>query len=150
MLYEGAPHNTGLTTLNRVLAAKSDPAPPQTVVDVGPVMSVVPPADLARVKVIKIDVEWHEIEVLRSLAPLFELGRSLSVFVEFTPHRDAPEAASEFAAALRGARVHHVPGAVRLLARAAVSAPARGAVAGRGSPGEAAVRPAPVAVTLDR
>jgi hypothetical protein len=61
-------------------------------------MSVVPAADLARVRVIKIDVEWHEIEVLRSLAPLFELGHGLSVFVEFTPHRDAPDAASQFAA----------------------------------------------------
>jgi FkbM family methyltransferase len=98
VLYEGAPHNTGLTTLSPVLAAK-DPTPPrETIVDVGPVTSVVPPEDLARVRLIKIDVEWHEIEVLRSLAPVFELGHGLSVLVEFTPHRDAPEAASELIA----------------------------------------------------
>ena len=99
VLYEGAPYNTGLTTLSPVLAAK-DPTPArETIVHVGRVTAVVPPEDLARVAVIKIDVEWHEIEVLRSLAPVFELGRALSVFVEFTPHRDAPDAASQFAAA---------------------------------------------------
>jgi FkbM family methyltransferase len=98
VLYEGAPYNTGVTTLSPVLAAK-DPTPGrETMVDVGPVTSVVPPEDLARVRVIKIDVEWHEIEVLRSLAPVFELGHGLSVLVEFTPHRDAPDAASQLVA----------------------------------------------------
>jgi FkbM family methyltransferase len=98
VLYEGAPYNTGLTTLSPVLAAK-DPTPSrEIVVRVGHVMSVVPPEDLPRVAVIKIDVEWHEIEVLRSLEPVFELGRGLSVLVEFTPHRDAPDAASQLAA----------------------------------------------------
>jgi FkbM family methyltransferase len=98
VFYEGHPWNTGLATFSPVLAAK-DPTPArETIVDVGPVTSVVPPEDLARVGVIKIDVEWHEIEVLRSLEPVFELGRALSVIVEFTPHRDAPEAPSQFAA----------------------------------------------------
>jgi len=98
VLYEGARHNTGLTTLSPVLAAK-DPTPSrETIVDVGPVTSVVPPEDLARVRIIKIDVEWHEIDVLRSLAPVFELGHPLSVLVEFTPHRDAPDAASQLVA----------------------------------------------------
>jgi hypothetical protein len=46
--------------------------------------------------VIKIDVEWHELEVMRSLAPVFDLG--LSVLVEFTPRRAAPDAPSQFAA----------------------------------------------------
>jgi FkbM family methyltransferase len=98
VLYEGPRHNTGLTTLSPVLAAKSETPARETIVDVGPVTSVVPPEDLARVRVIKVDVEWHEIEVFQSLAPVFELGQPLSVFVEFTPHRDAPEAASQFAA----------------------------------------------------
>jgi FkbM family methyltransferase len=98
VLYEGPQHNTGLTTLSPVLAAKSETPPRETIVDVAPVTSVVPPEDLARVRVIKIDVEWHEIEVLRSLAPVFELGHRLSVLVEFTPHRDAPDAASRLEA----------------------------------------------------
>ena len=98
VLYEGAPYNTGLTTLSPVLAAKDPTSTRETIVDVGPVTSVVPPEDMARVRVIKIDVEWHEIEVLRSLAPVFELGHGLSVLVEFTPHRDAPDAASQLAA----------------------------------------------------
>jgi FkbM family methyltransferase len=98
VLYVGPSHNTGLTTLSPVLAAKSATPAPETIVDVGPVTSVVPAQDLARVRVIKVDVEWHEIEVLRSLAPVFELGQQLSVFVEFTPHRDAPDAGSQFRA----------------------------------------------------
>ncbi len=98
VLYEGASHNTGLTTLSPVLAAKNATPPPETIVDVGPVTSVVPPEDLARVRVIKIDVEWHELEVLQSLAPVFEHGHGLSVLVEFTPHRDAPDAAKELTA----------------------------------------------------
>jgi FkbM family methyltransferase len=97
VLYVGGAYNTGLTTLDPILAAK-DPNPPrETIVDVGPVTSVIPPGDLARVRVIKIDVEWHELEVLRSLAPIFDLGHSLSVLVEFTPHRSAPDAPRQFA-----------------------------------------------------
>jgi FkbM family methyltransferase len=111
VLYEGPPHNTGLTTLSPVLAAKSATPPRETIVDVGPITSVVPPEDLARVGVIKIDVEWHEIEVLRSLAPVFELDHGLSVLVEFTPHRDAPDAASQLAAVCEahGFTMYRVP-----------------------------------------
>jgi FkbM family methyltransferase len=96
VLYMGAPYNTGLTTLDPVLAAKDPTQRRETIVPVGPVTSVVPPEDLARVRVIKIDVEWHELEVMRSLAPVFDLG--LSVLVEFTPRRAAPDAPSQFAA----------------------------------------------------
>ena len=98
VLYVGAPYNTGLTTLDPVLAAKSTTPLRETIVDVGPVTSVMRPEDLARVRVIKIDVEWHEIEVLRSLAPIFELADGLAVLVEFTPRRAAPDAPSQFAA----------------------------------------------------
>ena len=98
VLYVGASYNTGLTTLDPVLAAKSTTPLRETHVDVGPVTSVVPREDFARVRVIKIDVEWHELEVLRSLAPILDLGHELSVLVEFTPRRAAPDAPSQFAA----------------------------------------------------
>src|SRR4051794_41178218 len=54
VLYVGAPYNTGLTTLDPVLAAKSTIPLRETMVDVGPVTSVIPPEDLARVRLIKI------------------------------------------------------------------------------------------------
>jgi FkbM family methyltransferase len=111
VLYMGAPYNTGLTTLDPVLAAKDATPARETIVDVGPVTSVVPPEDLARVRVVKIDVEWHELEVLRSLAPIFELGHGLSVLVEFTPRRAAPDAPTQFAALCEahGFTLHQVP-----------------------------------------
>ena len=111
VLYVGAPYNTGLTTLDPVLAAKSTTPAREAIVDVGPVTTVVPPRDLARVRVIKIDVEWHELEVLRSLAPVFDLGHELSVVVEFTPRRSAPDAPSQFAALCEthGFTVYEVP-----------------------------------------
>lgn len=95
VLYEGPESNSGMATLSPALAAKS-PSPPRTVtVAVSPVTSVVPEDQLARVRVVKVDVEWQEIEVLRSLQPLFDLGLPLSIFVEWTPRRAAPEAADE-------------------------------------------------------
>jgi FkbM family methyltransferase len=95
LLYEGPGSNSGMATLSPALAAKS-PSPPRTIeVDVAPVTSVVPEQELARVRVVKVDVEWQELEVLRSLQPLFDLGKSLSVFVEWTPRRAAPCAAEE-------------------------------------------------------
>jgi FkbM family methyltransferase len=94
VLYEGPAANSGLATLSAELAAKSTtPARHEVSVAVGRVTSVVPEEDLARVRVIKIDVEWHELEVLRSLMPVFELGGPMSVFFEWTPRRGAPHAA---------------------------------------------------------
>ena len=93
VLYEGPGTNSGLATLSAALAAKSTTPAREVTVDVGPVMSVVPAEDLARVRAIKIDVEWQEVEVLRSLTPVFGLGGRMSVFVEWTPRRLAPDAA---------------------------------------------------------
>jgi FkbM family methyltransferase len=93
VLYEGPGTNSGLATLSAALAAKSGTPAREVTVEVGPVTSVVPAEELARVRAIKIDVEWHEVEVLRSLTPVFEIGGPLSVFVEWTPRRLAPDAA---------------------------------------------------------
>jgi hypothetical protein len=37
------------------------------------------------VRVVKVDVEGSELDVLRSLEPLFDAGGPLSVFLEFNP-----------------------------------------------------------------
>jgi FkbM family methyltransferase len=93
VLYEGPAANSGMATLSPALAAKNTTPAREVTVDTGPVTSVVPAEHLERVRVIKIDVEWQEIEVLRSLTPVFDLGRPLSVFVEWTPRRAEPDAA---------------------------------------------------------
>jgi FkbM family methyltransferase len=95
VLYEGPATNSGLATLSPALAAKGTTPAREVNVEVAPATSVLAAGDLARVRVIKIDVEWHELEVLRSLTPLFELGAPLSVFVEWTPRRSAPDAADD-------------------------------------------------------
>jgi FkbM family methyltransferase len=94
-LYEGPGTNSGLATLSPDLAAKTTPAGRTLRVDVAPVTAAVRHEQLERVRVIKIDVEWHELEVLGSLTPVFELGRPLSVFVEWAARRSAPEAADD-------------------------------------------------------
>jgi FkbM family methyltransferase len=95
VLYEVPGQNSGMATLHPALAAKSALPAREVVVAVGPLTSVVPEADLRRVRVIKIDVEWHELPVLRSLSPVFDFGAPLSVFVEWTPRQSAPEAADQ-------------------------------------------------------
>jgi FkbM family methyltransferase len=90
VLYEPSGTNSGLSTLDPSFAAKFAPPVRQLMVDVAPVTAVVPPEEYARVRVIKIDVEWQELEVLRSLRPVFEAAGSLAVFVEWTPRRAAP------------------------------------------------------------
>ena len=71
-------------------AAKQTTPTRQVMVDVAPATSVIPADELPRVRVIKIDVEWQELEVLRSLTPVFSAAGSLAVFVELTPRRAAP------------------------------------------------------------
>jgi FkbM family methyltransferase len=96
VLYESTGQNSGLATLHAELAGKSGVPIREVTVDVAPVTSVVPDADLRRVRVIKIDVEWHELEVLRSLEVVFEAAERIAVFVEWTPHKSAPEASDQF------------------------------------------------------
>jgi FkbM family methyltransferase len=100
-LYEGPRQNSGLATLNPVFAAKRE-APKEVAVDIRPVTSLVPQAELERVRAVKIDVEWQELEVLQSLESLLELKLPLAVFLEWTPRRADPhvgEALLEFCTA---------------------------------------------------
>jgi FkbM family methyltransferase len=96
VLYESTGQNSGLATLHAELAGKSGVPAREVTVGVAPVASVVPEADLRRVRVIKIDVEWHELEVLRSLEPVFEAADRIAVFVEWTPYKSAPERQDQF------------------------------------------------------
>jgi FkbM family methyltransferase len=97
-LYEPDGQNSGLATLSAELATKGGAVPREVDVRLAPISDVVSEADLRRVRVVKVDVEWHELDVLRSLAPVFDLGRPLKVFVEWNPHRSAPEAGDEMRA----------------------------------------------------
>jgi FkbM family methyltransferase len=90
VLYEPSGTNSGLSTLDPSFAAKFAAPVRQFIVDVAPVTAVVPREEYSRIRVIKIDVEWQELEVLRSLRPVFEAADSLAVFVEWTPRRAAP------------------------------------------------------------
>ncbi len=98
VLYEPTGENSGLATLSPELAAKGGVPPLEVSVRVVPATAVVPERDLSRIRVIKVDVEWHELEVLRSLRPVFDLGGPLSVFVEWNPRRSAPDAPDELRA----------------------------------------------------
>jgi FkbM family methyltransferase len=103
LLHAAPGSNTGRGTLRDVRpnrAALGDDS--GVMVDVHPATDFIPPADLERVRVVKIDVEGYEVEALRGLVPLLELGGPLSVFVEFNPgwSRD-PDAAGYLEALCR-------------------------------------------------
>ncbi|MFL5950849.1 MAG: FkbM family methyltransferase [Gaiellaceae bacterium] len=84
VLNEGPGTNTGRATL-RVPQAERDVGRPQVTVPVRALPTEVPEEEWARIRVVKIDVEGFELEVLRSLEPVFELGSPLAVFLELTP-----------------------------------------------------------------
>ena len=83
-LYEGPGTNTGGATMQVVLADRRGLREP-VAVDVRPVTAAIPAADLRRVRAVKIDVEGAEVDVLRSLAPVFAEAPHLAVFVELNP-----------------------------------------------------------------
>jgi FkbM family methyltransferase len=85
-LFEGPGTNSGGATLRRDLAERRPNPPPEAEVDVRPLAEAIPVDDLARIRVVKIDVEGSELEVLRAVTPVFEAGQPLSVFVELTPN----------------------------------------------------------------
>jgi FkbM family methyltransferase len=84
VLNEGPGTNTGRATL-RAPVVERDAGRPQVTVEVRPLTGQIPAEDLERVRVVKIDAEGSEVEVLRSLAPILDLGLPLAVFLELTP-----------------------------------------------------------------
>jgi FkbM family methyltransferase len=85
LLHEGPGTNSGRATLRPVLPNLSAIEEPGVTVEVQPVVACVPEEDHRRIRVIKIDVEGTELEVLQGLTPIFDLGERLAVFVEFNP-----------------------------------------------------------------
>jgi FkbM family methyltransferase len=83
-LYEGPGTNTGGATMQGVLADRRGLRKPVEV-DVRPVTAEISATDLRRIRVIKIDVEGTEVDVLCSLAPVFAEVPHLAVFVELNP-----------------------------------------------------------------
>jgi FkbM family methyltransferase len=111
VLHEGPGTNTGRATLRSVLPNRSAIEGPGVMVDVRPVLACVPEHDHARIRVIKIDVEGYELEVLRSLEPLFDLGEPLAVFLEFNSRWSGESDATEYLERLcreQGFKVQHL------------------------------------------
>jgi FkbM family methyltransferase len=100
LLYEGTGTNTGRATLSPVLIERGAEGRRQLMVDVRPVAELVPAKDFARVRVIKIDVEGYEIEVLRGLASLFEAGERMTVLLELTAGWSGDPNAAEYVEAV--------------------------------------------------
>jgi FkbM family methyltransferase len=83
-LYEGPGTNTGGATLSPVLGGRRGNQPIVDV-EVRPVADSIPEAEWPRIRVVKIDVEGYEVEVLRGLDPVFARTGSLTVFLELNP-----------------------------------------------------------------
>jgi FkbM family methyltransferase len=120
--------NTGRATLRDVRPNRAPLDADGVIVDVRPAPELVPERDLHRIRVIKIDVEGYEVEVLRGLEPVFELGEPLAVFVEFNPQWSVEPAAAGYLDELRrehGFRLQRLSAGYRLetLFPAAVAAP---------------------------
>jgi FkbM family methyltransferase len=113
-----------------------------TRVTVRPLPALVDPSELARVRLVKIDVEGFEVEVLRGLEPAFARGFAPAFIVELHTHR-APEAAPFIDAfarrhGLTAYRLAHARGAPRRVPPFAqlrlVRLAAGGLAAGEGQP----------------
>jgi FkbM family methyltransferase len=73
----------------RVEGGKSKAGSRGLTVPVQPVGSLIRPADLARLRLVKVDVEGYELEVLRGLQQVFEQGSRPSLLVELHAGRGA-------------------------------------------------------------
>lgn len=85
VLYEGPGTNTGRATISRALAESMSTEERAVDVDVRTIAGTIPESEFPRVRVVKVDVEGSELDVLRSLEPLFAAGGPLAVFLEFNP-----------------------------------------------------------------
>jgi FkbM family methyltransferase len=91
VLHEGPGTNTGRSTLRDRQPNGVPITTKGVVVDVRTPISCVPEQELRRIRLIKIDVEGYEVEVLSGLAPILELRGRLAVLVEFNPAWSAHE-----------------------------------------------------------
>jgi FkbM family methyltransferase len=89
VLHEGPGTNSGRATLRPVRPNLSPIEEPGVMVEIRPISACIPKHHHGRIRVIKIDVEGTELEVLRGLTPIFDLGERLAVLVEFNPRWSA-------------------------------------------------------------
>jgi FkbM family methyltransferase len=85
LLHEAPGTNSGRATLRDVRPNLEPIAADGVMVDVLPAVDAIPEDHLRRIRVIKVDVEGYEVEVLRGLAPILDLGEPLTLFLEFNP-----------------------------------------------------------------
>jgi FkbM family methyltransferase len=93
--------NTGRATLRDVRPNRAPIGDAGVMVDVRPATDVIREGDLRRIRVIKVDVEGYEVEVLRGLGPVLDLGDPLALFVEFNPEWSGADDAVRFLDELR-------------------------------------------------
>ena len=81
ILHEAPGRNRGASS---ILPSAEDEATKVTV-ETRRLDSLVPADDLARARLVKIDVEGYEVEVMRTLEPVFDRGARPAVIVELSP-----------------------------------------------------------------
>jgi FkbM family methyltransferase len=77
LLYEGAPKNRGESSLTQASDRQNPVVVPTRRID-----SLLAAEDLNRLRLVKIDVEGHELEVLRGLTSIFDEGFRPAIVVE--------------------------------------------------------------------
>jgi len=85
ILYDGPPGNAGQASMQEPVNMSDDLPARSSEVEVLRVVSVVPPEHHLRVRLVKIDVEGFEFDVLRGLEPLLDAGARLAVLMELHP-----------------------------------------------------------------
>jgi FkbM family methyltransferase len=80
-LYEGPAGNVGQASLRGLPDAPEQQPSQDATVEIRPLASLIPEADVSRLRLVKIDVEGYEGEVLRGLEAVFERARP-AVLVE--------------------------------------------------------------------
>jgi FkbM family methyltransferase len=80
-LFEGPPWRSGSSAI-RANGGEAKGAVQPAPVHVRPLSAVIKPSHLARLRLVKIDVEGYEVEVLRGFAPIFARGGRPALLVE--------------------------------------------------------------------
>lgn len=85
ILYDGPPGNAGQASMQEPVNMSGDPSARGSEVQVRRVVSVIAPDHHLRVRLVKIDVEGFEFDVLRGLEPLLYAGAHPAVLMELHP-----------------------------------------------------------------